>query len=69
MKSLILILLFITCNNLYAREIECTKLLSYFELEIKTKGYKGWQRVCNNEKLYLYTKKPISEKDKQCICN
>lgn len=68
MKRLILLMLFASSINLYAKE-SCDDVLSRFEIEIKTKGYKGWQRVCNNNKLYLYTKKPLIAKDEKDICN
>ena len=68
MKRLILLMLFVSSINLYAKE-SCEDMLSRFEIEIKTKGYKGWQRVCNNNKLYLYTKKPLITKDEKDICN
>ena len=68
MKRLILLMLFVSSINLYAKE-SCEDMLSRFEIEIKTKGYKGWQRVCNNNKLYLYTKKPLIAKDEKDICN
>ncbi len=68
MKRLILLMLFVSSINLYAKE-SCEDVLSRFEIEIKTKGYKGWQRVCNNNKLYLYTKKPLIAKDEKDICN
>ena len=68
MKRLILLMLFVSLINLYAKE-SCDDVLSRFEIEIKTKGYKGWQRVCNNNKLYLYTKKPLIAKDEKDICN
>ena len=68
MKRLILLMLFVSLINLYAKE-SCEDVLSRFEIEIKTKGYKGWQRVCNNSKLYLYTKKPLFVKDEKDICN
>lgn len=69
MKRLILLMLFVSSINLYAKENTCDDILSRFEIEIKTKGYKGWQRVCNNNKLYLYTKKPLIAKDEKDICN
>lgn len=69
MKSLILLMLILFSLHLYSKDLECDKLLTYFEIDIKTKGYKGWQRVCNNDKLYLYTKKPINKKDEKDICN
>lgn len=69
MKNLIFILLFMFSTSLYSKESECGYVLSYFDIDIKTKGYKGWQRVCNNDKLYLYTKKPITKKDEKDICN
>lgn len=68
MKRLILLMLFVSSINLYAKE-SCDDVLTRFEIEIKTKGYKGWQRVCNNNKLYLYTKKPLIAKDEKDICN
>lgn len=68
MKRLILLMLFVSLINLYAKE-SCDDVLTRFEIEIKTKGYKGWQRVCNNNKLYLYTKKPLIAKDEKDICN
>lgn len=68
MKRLILLMLFVSSINLYAKE-SCDDVLARFEIEIKTKGYKGWQRVCNNNKLYLYTKKPLIAKDEKDICN
>lgn len=68
MKRLILLMLFASSINLYAKE-SCDDVLTRFEIEIKTKGYKGWQRVCNNNKLYLYTKKPLIAKDEKDICN
>lgn len=68
MKRLILLMLFVSSINLYAKE-SCDDVLTRFEIEIKTKGYKGWQRVCNNNKLYLYTKKPLLAKDEKDICN
>lgn len=68
MKRLILLMLFVSSINLYAKE-SCEDVLTRFEIEIKTKGYKGWQRVCNNNKLYLYTKKPLIAKDEKDICN
>lgn len=68
MKSLILILLIISFLNLEAKET-CEKILGYFEIDVKTKGYKGWQRVCNNNKLYLYTKTPLNKEDEKNICN
>lgn len=68
MKRLILLMLFVSSINLCAKE-NCEDVLSRFEIEIKTKGYKGWQRVCNNNKLYLYTKKPLIAKDEKDICN
>ena len=68
MKRIILLMLFVSSINLYAKE-SCEDVLSRFEIDIKTKGYKGWQRVCNNNKLYLYTKKPLIAKDEKDICN
>lgn len=68
MKRLILLMLFVSSINLYAKE-SCDDVLTRFEIDIKTKGYKGWQRVCNNNKLYLYTKKPLIAKDEKDICN
>lgn len=68
MKSLILILLIISFLNLEAKET-CEKILGHFEIDVKTKGYKGWQRVCNNNKLYLYTKTPLNKEDEKNICN
>ena len=68
MKRLILLMLFVSLINLYAIE-SCDDVLTRFEIEIKTKGYNGWQRVCNNNKLYLYTKKPLIAKDEKDICN
>ena len=68
MKKLFLILLILFLLNLEAKET-CEKILKDFEIDLKTKGYKGWQRVCNNNKLYLYTKIQLNKENKEDICN
>lgn len=69
MKSLILIVLFILSINLYGGKPDCVNIISHFDIDVKTKGYKGWQRVCNNNKLYLYTKKSLSLEEEKEICD
>ncbi len=69
MKSLILIVLFVLCGNLYGNKTACNLVLTQFDIDVKTKGYKGWQRVCNNNKLYLYTKKSLSLEEEKEICD
>ncbi len=66
MRRLILLMLFIFCFNVYSKE--CEKIFLEYEIDVKTKGYKGWQRVCNNDKLYLYTKKPLTKNSQQDVC-
>lgn len=46
----------------------CNKLIAEYGIDPKIKSYKGWSRVCNNNKLYLYSKKPISGEDASSLC-
>lgn len=68
MKNIILLLLIIFSCSLLGNDKECSNLLNYYEIDIKTKGYKGWMRVCNNDKINLYTKRPLSKEIEIEIC-
>ncbi len=64
----------INIPTLYARSekirYECKILFTRYHVDNTTKSYKGWMRVCGNNKLHLYTKqKYIDSVDKINICN
>ena len=49
---------------------ECEVLFNKYGIDQVTKSYKGWMRVCNNNKLHLYSKqKYIDKKDVNLLCN
>lgn len=59
--------------KLYARDEElsreCHRLYTRYGIDPITKSYKGWLRVCNNDKIHLYTKNLFLEKeDKVSVC-
>lgn len=60
--------LFFLANYMFAKK-NCNDLLSYYKINYVTKSYKGWMRVCNNDKLELYTNININKDDKDDICN
>ena len=63
-----LILILVVQINVFGKK-ECDELLNSYNLDFYTKSYKGWMRVCNNDKLELYTKVKIDKNIKNEICN
>lgn len=77
-KMVIILMLVISLNILTANEIldkynhkvKCNILYKKYNIDINTKSYKGWKRVCNNNKLFLYSNRNfIPYIDQRTICN
>ena len=47
----------------------CKQLFVHYSIREELKSYKGWKRVCLNDKIQLYTKLRISPIDKAIMCN
>lgn len=54
--------------NVFAKK-ECSEVLSIYSLDYNTKSFKGWMRVCNNDKLNLYVTTKLTTQEKEIICN
>lgn len=70
-----LLIFLLHTKNLNANEIDvnCDRLYYKYKLDINTKTYKGWVRVCNNNKLHIYLSGTPSEYEytvfKDCFKN
>lgn len=67
-----ILLLFFNCvlvSNIYPDQSEnlCEAIFNKYGIDENIKKPKGWLRVYNNNKLQLYTKYPLSVKDKRFI--
>jgi len=72
LKRNIVILLLLTTLLLAGSSIEkqrCSFILNRFGINPNLKSNASWIRVCNNDKLSLYTDKDLSVIDKEIICN
>lgn len=63
-----LLLLFIIFTNIAIASELCKEIFSFYNIKENIKTYKGWMRVCNNDKIELYIDEPISIYDKEQIC-
>lgn len=66
---LLLVTSFILAQPVIKNNVECKELVREYNLDIKLKTYNGWKRVCNNDKLYLYTSIKPNAIDTFTICN
>jgi len=56
--------------GIYKYTSVCDSLYGKYNIDINTKSYKGWKRVCNNHKLFLYSNKNfINTVDENRICD
>lgn len=68
--GMFLILLIVPLINLKGttKNIRCSVLFNKYGIDARIKSYRGWLRVCNNNKITLYTKTILSKEDKDIIC-
>jgi hypothetical protein len=67
-----ILLLFFNCliaTNIYPDQPEqyCENVFNKYGIDMNIKKPKGWLRAYNNNKLQLYTKLPLSVKDKHLL--
>lgn len=72
-NKIVVILLFISILyvDLFASEdLFCNEIFERYRIREELKSYKGWMRVCKNNKLDLYASVEMdqNEKDKICSC-
>jgi len=64
------VLIFILITSLLAYDTDaCISLYARHNIDVNIKTNKGWVRVCNNDKLKLYTITELSKYDKVRICD
>lgn len=69
MVFIFLLLTIISFGNPAIKDLpECKNIIRDYNLDLKLKTYNGWKRVCNNDKLYLYTNRFPEPLDKLIIC-
>ena len=51
-----------------AEQSKCLILLDRYGIRPDLKSNSGWARVCNNDKLDLYTSNGLSTTEKEAIC-
>lgn len=47
---------------------KCEMILNRYGIDPYLKSNSGWMRVCNNDKLHLYTENILTEEEKDLIC-
>lgn len=68
-KIILLIFLLLSTNSFSkARDEECREVFYIYNINPNIKSYKGWMRVCSNDKLDLYTNKVLTNYYKSYIC-
>lgn len=67
-RFLAIVLFLLLTLNIYGKEF-CSEVFRTYNIREDLKNYRGWMRVCKNDKLYLYTTVNISNKEKELICS
>lgn len=65
----VIFVLFLTISVGSSKTLPCRDLLRLNNIDPKVKSYRGWRRVCNNDKLFLYTKHKLTKEDKNALCS
>lgn len=62
------IIVFCLQLSIFAKD-DCIEVLRRYKLDNNIKSFKGWMRVCNNDKLNLYVSTKLTKLEKETICN
>lgn len=58
----------ISLTNVEASDIDIYKVMVNYGIDYRVKENIGWDRVCNNNKLKIYSNKILSDHDIKFIC-
>lgn len=64
----IVFLFFLVPTHSKTRGKNCETIFEFYGINKNIKAYKGWMRVCTNDKLELYSNKDLGPYDKKVIC-